>query len=164
MRLRDVEEDDLPIFFEHQRDPEAVAVARFPSRDHDAFMIHWRTKVLGDPRTRTKTIVVDGNVAGNIGSWEADGERLVGYWIGRSYWGRGIATAALAKFVADHERNRPLFAHVAVQNVGSVRVLEKCGFRQVEDPTTGSDGVVEIRMALLDRSEPQHRPGGEREL
>ena len=36
----------------------------------------------------------------NIGSWQDDGRRLVGYWIGRQYWGRGVATQALARFVA----------------------------------------------------------------
>lgn len=153
MRLRDVVEGDLPIFFEHQRDPEAVAMAQAPSRDHDAFMEHWRTRVLGSPRTKTKTIVVDGDVAGNVLSWEADGERVVGYWIGRTYWGRGIATAALAGFVADYETTRPVFAYVAVQNVGSVRVLEKCGFRRVGDPVTASDGVVELRMALTSKAD-----------
>jgi RimJ/RimL family protein N-acetyltransferase len=148
MRLRDVVEGDLPIFFEHQRDPQAVAMAQFPSRDHDAFMEHWRTRVLGDSRNEAKTIVVDGDVAGNVVSWEADGERFVGYWIGRKYWGRGIATAALTRFVAEYETKRPVFAYVALKNVGSVRVLEKCGFRRVGDPVTGHDGVVEVRMAL----------------
>jgi RimJ/RimL family protein N-acetyltransferase len=148
MQLRDVVEGDLPIFLANQRDPEAVAMAQSPSRDHDAFMEHWRTTVLGNPRSKTKTIVVDGVVAGNVLSWEADGERVVGYWIGRTYWGRGIATAALARFVADYETTRPLFAYVHVQNVGSVRVLEKCGFRRVGDPITASDAVIEFRMVL----------------
>ena len=31
---------------------------------------------------------------GNIGSWEHDGERHVGYWISRAHWGKGVATAA----------------------------------------------------------------------
>jgi RimJ/RimL family protein N-acetyltransferase len=163
--LRDVVEGDLPIFFEHQRDPVAVAMAQSPTRDHDAFMDHWRTRVLGNPLTKIKTIVVDGEVAGNVLSWEADGEihfikegdegrsrsdpeRVVGYFIGRTYWGRGIATAALARFVADYETKRPVFAYVAVQNVGSLRVAEKCGFRRVGEPITASDRVVEVRMAL----------------
>jgi RimJ/RimL family protein N-acetyltransferase len=165
IRLRDVVEGDLPIFFENQRDPEAVAMAQAPSRDHDAFMEHWRTRVLGNPRSKVKTIVVDGQVAGNVLSWDAHGEvhfikdgdegrsrgdpeRVVGYFIGRTYWGRGIATAALARFVADYETKRPVFAYVVVHNVGSIRVLEKCGFRRVGDPITASDGVVELRMAL----------------
>jgi len=148
MVLRDVTEDDLPILFEHQREPEANRMASFPARDRDAFMTHWHTKVLGEPNNRKKAIVVDDEVVGNIVSWEQDGKRLVGYWIGKAYWGRGIATAALEEFVADHEKARPIYAHVSVQNVGSVRVLEKCGFRQVGDAVTASDGVEEILMQL----------------
>lgn len=148
MALRDVTEDDLPIFFAHQREPEANRMAAFPARDRDAFMEHWRTNVLGRPSTKKKTIVVDSEVAGNIVSWEQEGKRLVGYWIGNAHWGRGIASAALAEFVADHETTRPVYAHVAVHNVGSIRVLEKCGFRRVGDAVTDADGVDEILMEL----------------
>jgi RimJ/RimL family protein N-acetyltransferase len=131
MMLRDVMPDDLPIFFEHQRDPAANRMADFPAREWDAFLAHWRTKVLGDASARKKTIVVDGQVAGNVVSWEQAGKRLVGYWIGQEYWGRGVATAALAEFL-QHETTRPLHAYVAAHNVGSIRVLEKCGFHRVD--------------------------------
>jgi RimJ/RimL family protein N-acetyltransferase len=126
IRLRDVTEADLPIFFEHQLDPEATQMAAFPSRDRDAFMAHW-AKILADPTLAKQTILVDGRVAGNIGSWEQSGEREVGYWLGRNYWGQGVATKALALFL-DQVTARPLYAHVAKHNVGSRRVLEKCGF------------------------------------
>ncbi len=145
--LRDVTEEDLPIFFEHQREPEAHRMAAFPPREHDAFMLHWRTKVIGEPTARKRTIVVDDCVVGNIGSWHADGRRLVGYWIGREYWGRGIGTAALSEFLCE-ETTRPLFAYVAVQNRGSIRILQKCGFRQVDDIQPGSDGVEEYLFQL----------------
>lgn len=148
MTLRDVRDEDLPFFFEHQREPAAVAMARFGPRDHDAFMTHWRTRVLADPANLKKTIVVDGAVAGNVVSWSSDGKRLVGYWVGSAYWGRGIATEALAEFVAHYERRRPLHAYVAVENAGSTRVLEKCGFRRVGDAVTGEDGVAELLMRL----------------
>ena len=39
--LRDVREADLPIFYEHQRDPDAVRMADFPSREWDPFLAHW---------------------------------------------------------------------------------------------------------------------------
>jgi RimJ/RimL family protein N-acetyltransferase len=148
MTLRDVTEDDLPIFFEHQREPDGNRLAAWPARDHSAFMTHWRTKILGDSSVRKKTIVLGGNVAGNVVSWVRDGERLVGYWVGQSYWGRGAASAALAEFVTNCEKSRPLYAEVAMHNVASVRVLEKCGFRRMGDPVTGPDGVEEIRMRL----------------
>src|ERR1700738_2158883 len=127
--LRDVVDADLSIFFEHQRDPEAVRMAAFPSRDHDPFMVHW-AKLRGDHSNIIRTIVYDGEVAGNIGSWVADGKRLVSYWIGHEFWGRGVARAALAAFVAEH-------------NVGSIRVLEKCEFvpSPEQDPSIpGEDG------------------------
>src|SRR5258708_39221039 len=66
--LREVVDSELPIFFEHQRDPEAVRMAAFPSRDHDAFMTHW-AKLRREPSNIIRTIVCDGQVAGNIGSW-----------------------------------------------------------------------------------------------
>src|SRR5258708_5286871 len=95
--LRDVVEGDLPIFFEHQCDADAIQMAAFPPREWDAFVAHW-TKIMGDGAATIKTILRGGQVAGNIGSWERDGKRLVGYWIGKSYWGKGVATAALSEF------------------------------------------------------------------
>jgi len=128
VRLRTVEDQDLDVFFEHQADPEATEMAAFPARDRDQFAGHW-AKIRADDTMVQRTIVADGTVAGNIGSWEQDGQRLLGYWIGREHWGRGIATEALAQFVGQ-VTVRPLYAHVAVHNIGSIRVLEKCGFQR----------------------------------
>ena len=128
--LRDVIESDLPVFFEHQRDPEATRMADFPARDREAFDAHWE-RVLGDETLTAKTIVFEGQVAGNIGSWEQDGRRLVGYWLGKEFWGKGLATKALAELVQELG-TRPLYAYVAKTNVGSIRVLEKCGFVRSE--------------------------------
>ncbi len=125
--MRDVIESDLETFFLDQLDPEATRMAAFPSRDRDAFTSHW-TRILGDESVAKNTILFAGDVAGNIVSWEQDGRREVGYWVGRSYWGRGIATEALSRFLREiHER--PLHAYVAKHNIGSIRVLRKCGFR-----------------------------------
>jgi RimJ/RimL family protein N-acetyltransferase len=130
--LRDVVESDLPVFFEHQRDPEATAMADFPARDRDAFDAHW-ARILADDSLTKKTIVFEGQVAGNAVSWPQDGRRLVGYWLGREFWGKGLATRALAELV-DELGTRPLHAYVAKTNIGSIRVLEKCGFvRSDED-------------------------------
>jgi RimJ/RimL family protein N-acetyltransferase len=148
MALRDVREDDLLFFFEHQREPLANRMACFPTRERDACIAHWRTNVLGCASVIKQTIVVDNEVVGNIVSWEQDGRRLVGYWIGTAFWGRGIATEALSAFVAAHERTRPLAAFVAVRNVGSIRVLEKCGFRRKGAVIEGHDGVDEFLMQL----------------
>ena len=84
--LREVREDDLDVLFEQQREPEAVAMAVFPAREREAFDAHWR-RVLANDRNVVRAIEVDGEVAGNIGSWEQDGKQLVGYWLGREVLG-----------------------------------------------------------------------------
>jgi len=126
IQLRDVMESDLPIFFEHQLDPEASQMASFPSRSRDGFMAHWK-KIMADDSNLIKTILYDGMVAGNIVCFTQLGEREVGYWLGKEFWGKGIATRALQEFLTRVE-TRPLYAHVAKHNLGSRRVLEKCGF------------------------------------
>jgi RimJ/RimL family protein N-acetyltransferase len=138
--LRDVTEGDLPIFFDHQLDPDATQMAAFPARDREPFMAHW-AKILADETIIKKTILCDGHVAGNIVSWEQLGERLVGYWIGKHYWGKGVATKALAAFLG-HVTARPLYAHVAKHNIASIRVLEKCGF------TVSGEEVEEVILKL----------------
>jgi RimJ/RimL family protein N-acetyltransferase len=124
-----VAEGDLPIFFEQQLDPDACYMAAFIARDpsdRDAFMAHW-ARIRADDTITKRTILLDGHVAGNIASFEWNGKREIGYWIGKEYWGRGIATRALSQFLGV-VKTRPLYAHAAADNIGSIRVLEKCGF------------------------------------
>ena len=150
--LRDVIESDLPILFEQQLDPEATAMAAFPSRDHDPFMAHWK-KIMAYENNLIKTILCDGKVAGHILSWEMEGEHEVGYWLGKEFWGKGIMTQALAEYI-NIVKTRPLMAHVAKHNIGSRRVLEKCGFIVIgEDKYTNPAGVeVEEFVLKLDAS------------
>ncbi len=141
--LRAVEPADLPLFFAHQRDPVAVDLVGFQSREREAFMAHWTNNVLGNPANTTRTILCDGVVAGNIGAWtDADsGERLVGYWLGREWWARGIASAAIAQFLRV-EIPRPLTARVAKHHAASQRVLAKNGFVCAgEDAFALADGL-----------------------
>jgi len=126
IQLRDVTRTDLPIFYEQQVDPEATEMAGFPSRDWDVFRTHWIT-IMSDESIQLKAILFNGEVAGNIVCFEQLGEREIGYWLGKEYWGKGIATRALEEFLKSVE-TRPLYAHVAKHNIGSRRVLEKCGF------------------------------------
>jgi len=152
LQIRGVETTDLELFFEHQRDREATRLAAFPARERDAFMAHW-AKIRADPTVFTQTIVVDGQVAGNVVSWEESGQHEVGYWIGRDFWGRGVGTKALALFL-DQMKARPLHAYVAPHNIGSIRVLEKSGFRGVTaqdvPPSTADDGGVEHVVFVLE--------------
>lgn len=140
VELRETIEDDLPILYAFQADPEASAMAAFPSRTWPAFVEH-QAKIAADPAATVRTILADGSVVGSIGSWAGGDERDLGYWIGREYWGRGFATAALLAFL-QVDMTRPLWAHAAENNVGSRRVLEKAGFVE-ERREIGDDGVTE---------------------
>ena len=140
--LRETTLDDLPSLYEHQRDPVATEMAVFRSRDWDAFVAH-DAKIRSDPTLIRRTVVVDDVVVGFIGCF-GDEQREVGFWYDRAVWGRGIATAALAAFL-DEVGERPLFAHVVVTNVGSAKVLEHCGFVEVDRET----GAVEEIVYLL---------------
>ncbi len=127
--LRNVQENDLVVFFEYQSDPEANHMAAFTAKDptdKDAFTAHW-TRILNDETITNKTILLGREVVGHIASFEQFGEREVSYWIGRQYWGRGLATQALTRFLADFPE-RPLHARAVKDNIASIRVLEKCGF------------------------------------
>jgi RimJ/RimL family protein N-acetyltransferase len=150
VELRDVIADDLAILYEFQLDPVAVEMAAFPPRDRDPFIAHW-TKIMGDEAVVTKTVLVDGQVAGDIVSFDRLGKREVGYWIGRDHWGKGVASQALSAFL-QLDLARPLFARVATQNLGSIRVLEKCGFTVIdmgdEEPDPLGDGVEETLLRL----------------
>lgn len=125
-------------------------MAAFPPREHDAFMAHW-AKIFATPSVVAVAVVVDERVAGNIGSWTSDGQRFIGYWLGREYWGRGIATEAMSLFL-DRVTDRPLYACLARHNVASRRVLEKCGFMHSAADTAAlaasEDGVEEMVFIL----------------
>ena len=150
MRLRPVVDADVDVFYEYQADPEASAMAAVPSRDREAFHEHW-SRIRGDEANVLRTIDDDGEVAGHVLSWPAEGRRYVGYWLGRDFWGRGLATAALAELVAELSE-RPLHALVATDNVGSIRVLEKCGFVEIgpADDRLADEGVPGLLYELRD--------------
>lgn len=124
--LRDVIDEDIPIFFEQQNDPVANEMAAFPARERDAFMAHW-AKIRANENGLIKTILYDGQVAGNMLSFDMEGHREVGYWLGREFWGKGIASKALSQFLT-YEVTRPLYGVTVKHNIGSQNVLKKCGF------------------------------------
>jgi RimJ/RimL family protein N-acetyltransferase len=139
--LRAVAAGDLETLFDQQADPEANQLASVPARTHEDFLAHWG-RILADPSVLKRAVVVDGALAGHVIVFLRDGRREIGYWLGRAYWGRGIASRAVAE-VLGLERRRPLFAGVVASNLGSLRVLEKAGFVRVgetpfTDPASGA--------------------------
>ncbi len=112
-------------------------MAVFPSRDREAFFEHW-SRIMLDRSVITRVIEIDRQVAGNLLCFGPLERREVGYWLGRDFCGKGIATEALAKFLGEVPE-RPLVAHVAEHNLASRRVLEKCGFNHSGgDPAFGT--------------------------
>jgi RimJ/RimL family protein N-acetyltransferase len=130
--LRNVTETDLPIFFEQQLDPKANHMAAFTTKnpeDKEAFNAHW-ARILANEANITKTIVSEGQVAGYISSFIMFDKREITYWLGKEFWGKGLATTALSEFLG-HITTRPLYARAIRDNLASIRVLEKCGFKIV---------------------------------
>ncbi|MGW0907674.1 GNAT family N-acetyltransferase [Streptomyces sp. NPDC002853] len=128
--LRPVHDSDLPVFYRQMNDPESSHLAAFTSprtADRTLFEAHWK-KLRESAGIVVRTVLADGDVVGNVSVYGEPGEREVTYWIDRYYWGRGLATAALRQLLAEVPE-RPLYARAAADNVGSLRVLEKCGFR-----------------------------------
>lgn len=153
MHLRDVQTSDLPVFFEQQLDIDANHMAAFTVRDpgdKNAFMARWQTS-LTSKTIDVRTILYNGQVAGHVLSYieEDSGRSEVSYWLGRAFWGKGIASTALAAFLKQ-SGTRPLYARVAKDNLASLRVLEKCGFTRIgEDKGFANARGQEIEEFLL---------------
>lgn len=128
IQIRDVIESDFPIFFEHQCDAASARMAAFGTkvRNKSELAARWK-KSLTHASTTQKAIVESGNVIGFVANFMRERQLEVTYWIARSHWGRGIATAALSQLL-QCVTARPIHASAAKDNVASLRVLEKCGF------------------------------------
>jgi RimJ/RimL family protein N-acetyltransferase len=128
IQIRDVIESDFPIFFEHQCDAASARMAAFGRKDpnKNELAARWK-KSLTEASTTPKAIVEGGKVVGFVASFMREGQLEVTYWIARSHWGRGVATAALLQLL-QCVTTRPIYASAAKDNVASLRVLEKCGF------------------------------------
>jgi RimJ/RimL family protein N-acetyltransferase len=134
--LRAVEDADLDGLFDQMRDPQAVWMAAFTARDpndRSAFDAHMAS-VRSAPDNTTRAITCDGHLVGSIASFVLEGHTEVTYWIDRAAWGRGIASRALA-LLLDLIGVRPVYARAASDNVGSLRVLHKAGFKTVGTET-----------------------------
>jgi RimJ/RimL family protein N-acetyltransferase len=96
----------------------------------------WLRMVVGQTPATDFAIEVEGRAVGSVGiAPGVDVHRRsaeIGYWLGRAYWGRGIASAAV-RAVTEHAFGHfdlvRLHAGVFAWNPASARVLEKAGYR-----------------------------------
>ncbi len=147
VELRAVIDSDLPLFFEHQRDKTANHMAAFSAtdpEDHAAFDAHW-LRIRANPAIMLRTILADGGVAGYVAHFVQFGDPAVAYWLDRAVWGQGIATRALGLLLQEIP-TRPLFGRAAKDNLGSIRVMEKCGFVIIGQDT----GFAEARGQVVE--------------
>jgi RimJ/RimL family protein N-acetyltransferase len=148
--LREVEDRDLGVLFEHSSDRDAIRMAAFTSPEADdrtTFEQRW-ARLRSDGSTTNRVIEIGGRVVGHIASFNLEGHREITYWIGREYWGRGIATHALQEFL-QLEATRPLYAGAASDNAASIRVLTKCGFLIVGEGRDFAHGRGEETDAVM---------------
>ncbi len=134
--LRPVTRADLPFLFDLQNDPIANELSAVLPREKQAFNEHMG-KVLADPTVTLRAIFASDELVGSISCFKMDGLGSVGYAVARPHWSRGIATRALALLLQEVP-TRPLHARAAIHNIGSIKVLERCGFqiisRQISPP------------------------------
>ena len=163
IRLRPWRDGDQEALARHANDPEVARnlLERFPSpyrlRDAEAWIA--RQKQTSEPTTQF-AIEVAGEAGGGIGVQRLDDvyrrTARVGYWLGRLYWGRGLATQAVrlvtgyAFATFDFER---LEAEVFDWNLASCRVLEKAGYdfesrqtRRIVKHGFALDGLLYVRL------------------
>jgi ribosomal-protein-alanine N-acetyltransferase len=147
IKLRITQLTDLEQFFLFQLDEEAGYLAAFMPKDHtnkEAF-INKYTRLLNDPTITMRTILVNGDIAGSVSKFVMEGHAEITYWIDKKFWGQGIGSKALTDFLKI-ESTRPILGRVAFDNVGSQRVLEKCGFVKI-----GTDrGFANARQAEIE--------------
>jgi RimJ/RimL family protein N-acetyltransferase len=152
--LRPVEDGDLDTIYAQVADPESVRMAAFTAADETdrrAFLDRM-SRLRADTSVSYRIIDVDGAVAGTIGSFRVDDQLEVTYWVDRKQWGKGIASAALRILLAE-TAERPLYARAASDNVASLRVLKKAGFRRVgvnRDFAPGRGEEIEETILRLD--------------
>ncbi len=113
--------------------------------------VNWVSLHKYDPNPTQLAIVVDDMVVGGIGiTKQSDVYRLnaeLGYWLGESYWNRGVITEAVQGIVDYAFTNFKIiriYARVFEYNAASMRVLEKAGFEKeaVHKRTVFKNGKV----------------------
>lgn len=134
--LRPIKPEDIPLFYAMETDEASRQMAAFGppgALDPATHAARWQ-RILADPTVLARSVLADGAVVGNVNKFIMFGEDTVAYWIARPHWGKGIATAALGLLLAQVPE-RPLYARAASDNLGSRRVLQKCGFVVIGEET-----------------------------
>lgn len=130
----------------------------FPYAEKDA--IEWITGTATNPDRHPFAVEVDDEIVACVSFWP-NGENTieVGYWVGKSYWGQGLCTRALSMLMCQDffPKKCDVVARVMEGNIGSERVLQKCGFSfsgncTIEKSGKNFNGRVFVYRALTRQS------------
>lgn len=155
--IRPFREDDLSSLVAHANNGNVWRNMRdlFPHPYTAADGRAWLQRVGAQNPVTDFAIEFDGQAVGGVGiAPRKDIERVsaeIGYWVGESYWGRGLAGQAVQAITTYAFSNLGLnrvFAVVFARNQQSVRVLEKAGFRR-EGVLIGAaikNGIIEDQL------------------
>lgn len=137
--LRHWHESDADVLYEYASEPEVGERAGWPPHKSREESLEIIRTVFNNPTTWAIVLKETGKVVGAMGYGPScdcslpcrEGEPIVGYWVGKPYWGMGICTEAL-RLMIDHIRQTTaipslISGHFA-DNSASGRVMEKCGF------------------------------------
>lgn len=128
--LRCLARSDHDAVFEMMAEPAAVAMAAFTAddpTDRAAFDAHMERVLATEGARHWAVTNEDETLVGTISTFLAeDGHPEVTYWVAQAHWGQGHASRALALVL--EQTTRPVVARVALDNLGSRRVLERAGF------------------------------------
>lgn len=133
--LRPLEPADLGAIYALQHEKEGALLAGVEGEFLDEETFRAKMEAAISDQTEDLTIfalISDDKMAGYIGCFQGSGGKWqLSYWLAQAFWGRGIATAALAhmlKTLPPVVLGQPIYAAVIDGNVASVRLLEKFGF------------------------------------
>jgi len=132
IKLDKTTKEDLETLFVFQTNKDGIMMAAFTSEnpsDKVAYLKKW-TAIVDNPKVKMETIRLENIIVGSVIHFDIMSETNVSYWIDQKFWGKGIATKALNEFIKGSDK-RPLFGMVAYDNIGSQKVLEKCGFKSI---------------------------------
>jgi len=107
-----------PITYEEFRTQNSIAVSKAIG-ELQSYVIRWGDVVIGSVGYFRRT---------------PDAPLEIGYWIGKDYWGKGIATKALMLAIDAMKKSGltgTIFATTMVDNLASRHILSKCGFIEI---------------------------------
>jgi RimJ/RimL family protein N-acetyltransferase len=145
LRLRPWRLADAPALVRAWHDPDIIEGSRPPADRSPEAASRWiggcdERRRLGVALDLVIADPADDRVLGEVGLSKLDPGRraaVIGWWVHADERGRGVATDAITLFTQwalGPAGLRALFAEIATDNPASLRVAERAGYRQVENP------------------------------